>query len=92
MSILFWGPLRGTEFDPESQEDHPPNKGSVEDGYLRFFYFSIVTITTLGYGDIVPVTERARMLLDEKGLFLSAILKLATHPLRRPAAFRTLWL
>jgi len=26
------------------------------------FYFSLVTMTTLGYGDIVPVTQAARML------------------------------
>ena len=25
-----------------------------------FFYFSVVTLTTLGYGDIVPVTPHAR--------------------------------
>ena len=32
-----------------------------QDGYLLVFqYFSFVTITTLGYGDITPVTEVAK--------------------------------
>lgn len=34
--------------------------GSIE--RFTFLYFSLVTITTLGYGDIVPVTPFARML------------------------------
>jgi voltage-gated potassium channel Kch len=29
----------------------------------HFVYFSFVTLTTLGYGDIVPLTERARALV-----------------------------
>lgn len=29
---------------------------------LRFTFFSVVTLTTLGYGDIVPVSEAARTL------------------------------
>lgn len=49
--------------------------------YLRMTYFSIVTITTLGYGDISPVTNRARLLVGIEtllgillvGLFLNAI-------------------
>jgi len=31
-----------------------------ETGAARFTYFSFVTITTLGYGDIVPATNLAR--------------------------------
>ena len=29
--------------------------------YIDSLYFTIVTVTTLGYGDIVPISERARM-------------------------------
>lgn len=35
------------------------------DGHLTFgevIYFTMITITTVGYGDIVPVTERARLI------------------------------
>src|SRR5690349_3815081 len=35
------------------------------DGRLSFIdvlYFTMITVTTVGYGDIVPVTERARLL------------------------------
>jgi len=35
------------------------------DGHMSFpdvVYFTMITITTVGYGDIVPVTERARLL------------------------------
>jgi voltage-gated potassium channel Kch len=36
---------------------------SVSGSFLRMFYFSAVTITTLGYGDIVPITNGARITL-----------------------------
>jgi hypothetical protein len=36
----------------------PSNVSGV---YTRMFYFSAVTITTLGYGDIVPITNVARI-------------------------------
>ncbi len=29
-------------------------------GFSNFIYFSYVTLTTLGYGDILPVTQKAR--------------------------------
>jgi len=29
---------------------------------MRFEYFSFVTITTLGYGDITPLTDKASVL------------------------------
>ena len=35
-----------------------------QDGHVSFvdvLYFTMITITTVGYGDIVPITERARM-------------------------------
>jgi hypothetical protein len=55
---------------------------------LRTFYLSAVTITTLGYGDIVPTTDFARILVALEsilgialaGLFLTAVgLKYRSH-------------
>lgn len=49
--------------------------------YARMFYFSAVTITTLGYGDIVPITNLARIIVAAEsilgivliGLFLNSL-------------------
>jgi len=49
--------------------------------YNRMFYFSAVTITTLGYGDIVPITNKSRILVAAEsilgivliGLFLNSL-------------------
>jgi len=35
---------------------------SIPQKYQQLSYFSIVTITTIGYGDIVPVSQQARLL------------------------------
>jgi voltage-gated potassium channel Kch len=48
---------------------------------IESFYFSVVTITTLGYGDITPQTDAARLATSAQslsgifviGLFLNAI-------------------
>jgi voltage-gated potassium channel Kch len=34
----------------------------VEESTTSFMYFSLVTVTTLGYGDLSPVTDWARLL------------------------------
>lgn len=49
-------------FNPEAFQ-LPPEllSGSFEGLQGRMFYFSIVTLTTLGYGDIVPVSAEARL-------------------------------
>ena len=49
--------------------------------FPRMLYFSAVTITTLGYGDIVPISDRARALVGVEsvlglilvGLFLNSL-------------------
>jgi len=50
-------------------------------GFWRMFYFSAMTITTVGYGDIVPITTPARILTAVEailgvvliGLFLNSL-------------------
>ena len=49
--------------------------------FIQSIYFSVITITTLGYGDISPITESARVLTAIEalsgivliGLFLNAV-------------------
>jgi len=49
--------------------------------FVRMLYFSVVTITTLGFGDIVPVSTNARLLVSLEsilgiiliGLFLNSL-------------------
>lgn len=61
----------GVTGDPSYASDH----------FLRMVYLSAVTVTTLGFGDITPVSESARALVGAEavlgvvviGLFLSAL-------------------
>lgn len=48
---LFW-------FDREGLRDAADNELSFSD----VVYFSLITVSTVGYGDIVPVTKRARVI------------------------------
>jgi voltage-gated potassium channel Kch len=65
--------------------------GTSGANFERMLYLSIVTITTLGYGDIVPLTPRARLLIGCEalagivfaGLFLNALAARTTARLRR---------
>jgi hypothetical protein len=43
--------------------------GSDEGNYWRMLYLSAVTITTLGFGDIVPMTTPARILVSSEAIF-----------------------
>ncbi|ESA33140.1 ion channel [Leptolyngbya sp. Heron Island J] len=36
----------------------------IDDSYLRVFHFSFTTLTTLGYGDIVPISDVALVLTN----------------------------
>jgi hypothetical protein len=54
---------------------------AIKGSFWRFLYFSVVTITTLGLGDIVPTSSFARLLVGSEavlgvllvGLFLNAL-------------------
>ncbi|MEO1352209.1 MAG: potassium channel family protein [Cyanobacteria bacterium J06635_15] len=37
---------------------------AVQDSYLKALHFSFTTLTTLGYGDIVPISEIALVLTN----------------------------
>jgi hypothetical protein len=57
------------------------NGYSFQDDFWSLFYLSTVTITTLGFGDIVPITRTCRLLVSSEailgiiliGLFLNAL-------------------
>ncbi len=51
LTVILW-------LDREGLQDHADNHISFSD----VVYFAMVTITTVGYGDIVPITPRARMI------------------------------
>ncbi len=59
MVVFLFGMLIGVLWlDREGLKDQ-------SDGHMSFpdvVYFTMVTVTTVGYGDIVPVTSRARMI------------------------------
>jgi voltage-gated potassium channel len=45
-----------------------PKSGRTMDGFTSL-YFSFVTLSTVGYGDIIPVSEMARMLAMVEAMF-----------------------
>ena len=51
VATLFWA----------FEKDHIHDATGGEFSFIDALYFTIVTVTTLGYGDIVPITEQARM-------------------------------
>lgn len=61
---MFWATLYSIVelIEPGSYLVHDKPVGDHPTGHVVFLYFSLVTITTLGYGDIVPGTPRAGML------------------------------
>lgn len=56
---------------------------SASGAFARMFYFSAVTITTLGYGDIVPITNPARILVALESIFGIVLIGLFLNSLSR---------
>ena len=57
--------------------------GQNQRSFARELYFSFVTISTLGHGDIVPITDTARFLVVAEALFGPVILSLFLNSLAR---------
>lgn len=45
-----------------------PKTANIPSGWLDDFYFSAVTFTTLGYGDILPATDTLKMVCASEAL------------------------
>jgi Ion channel len=61
VNILRLSRVYQNERDAQLTELDILSRQPVRYRYLDFLYFSTVTATTLGYGDIVPITRTARM-------------------------------
>ena len=75
VALVFW-------FDRDNLRDAADNMVS----FVDVVYFTMVTVTTVGYGDIVPVGERAR-LLDALFVTPVRILDLLDVPSAREAGY-----
>ncbi len=64
---------------------------AIRGSYLRMLYMSASTITTVGFGDVVPVSTRARLLVGSEavagvvcaGLFVNALFRTTEERVRR---------
>jgi hypothetical protein len=56
------------QVDPLAFESAKSNHVATE-SFSQFIYFSFVTLTTLGYGDMVPVNPLAKSLVIFQGMF-----------------------
>jgi len=61
-SIVFW-------LDPHSFVFANRQPDSTSPAFYHFLYFSVTSITSVGYGDITPVTDPARSLAILEQLF-----------------------
>ncbi len=76
LGFLFLGVIGGTLF--EAMHFFDPNSFNMVRGFsgFSFYYFSFISITTVGYGDITPLTAPAQSLtlvLNIIGQFYLAI-------------------
>jgi len=55
---------------------------NASDNFMRMFYLSAMTITTIGYGDIVPMTPCARISVTAEGIFGVFLIGLFLNSLR----------
>lgn len=63
-----------------TEDDFKGLPSEPTDRFYALFYFASITFTTTGYGDIVPVSRRARMVSALYIIFIaSGLLALVTH-------------
>jgi len=57
-------------------------------GFIDSFYFSVVTITTLGYGDILPQSDWAKMVVASESIIGISIIGLFLNSVAQRAYFK----
>jgi hypothetical protein len=60
------------------------NACNISGNFMRMFYFSTVTITTLGYGDIVPLSTAARTWVSIESILGMVLIGLFLNSLKKP--------
>jgi hypothetical protein len=68
----MWSLLLEDPFDSDLEQFVKEADGFISennDNFWRLIYFSAMTITTVGYGDIVPITPCARLLVTIEAIF-----------------------
>ena len=53
-AFIYWGLDQWSA--PAEGASHLKNIGDLEGGFIRYLYYGVVTFTTLGYGDVSPIT------------------------------------
>jgi hypothetical protein len=67
---------------------HLGTPSNLKGNFGRMFYFSAVTITTLGYGDVVPITPLARFFVAFESILGIVLIGLFLNALSREASRR----
>jgi hypothetical protein len=62
------------------------NPTVVSEGFFRMLYFSATVITTIGFGDIVPITPPARLFVAIEGIFGVILVGLFVNAVARQAS------
>ena len=60
-AFVYWGLDQWAA--PAEGASHLKNIGNLDGGFIRYLYYSVVTFTTLGYGDVSPTSAIGQMVL-----------------------------
>jgi hypothetical protein len=63
INIVFAFLLLALTTDDDFQYTMPPKHKTWLDRYFSLFYFSLTTFTTMEYGDILPASNRLRLIM-----------------------------